>query len=450
MGGGVLALPGAGIILGAQWAYTQLGWGGYWSWDPVENASLLPWLTGTAMLHTMLVQRQRGIFRRWTAATIATTFLLCILATYITRSGAISSVHAFPKSIMGTFFLVFLALATVGVIGLIVTRWNDLAPQHPVETIISREGAILVGNILLVLMMAVTAIGTLLPLLTSLTIGESKSVNAPFYNNAILPMGLALVMLMGIAPALGYGRANNGNLRMRLLPVAIGAHVAIVALLVINIRSPWALAAAGVSAAVVMAIVTSLVQMAMLRHQSHGESLALAAWRTLRLNHRRYGAHLVHLSVAMITVGVAGSSLYTDKTLVQLAPGQSTQVHGYTLALRDLGPSDGPNYGTYAGSLAVTDSSGSVRVLTPERRKYNKADQEQAIVQLNTNWREDLYVTLVSGQMMAEQGPIIDPGIRAFPAAMARTARSRWPAPVSPGRRRYDRPCRRCPSGRSG
>jgi cytochrome c-type biogenesis protein CcmF len=385
---------GAGILLGAQWAYVELGWGGYWAWDPVENASLLPWLTGTALLHSSIGQRSRGVFKRWNAFLAASTFILCIFGTYITRSGVVDSVHTFGKSLVGTFFFVFLVLTTLFSTVLVLWRWGTLKPERPIESYVSREGIFLAANILLVTMTVLTTLGTMFPAITRAIGGQSLTVSQSFYNRAVLPLALVLVAVMALAPVLGYGR-NVANKLMHNLAIPLGVAVlAIAALAVIGIRSVWALGAAAVCAVVITSILIDTVRGIRARRQNTHENLLVAALKLLDTNHRRYGSHVVHAGVAMMVIGIVGSSLYGTNETLQLTAGQGATVGRYHLTLDSFHEKREVNFTAVEAAVTLVDPAGNKHDLRPQRRFYDKAEEANSEVALRSGWREDLYVTL--------------------------------------------------------
>ena len=385
---------GAGIILGAAWAYVELGWGGYWAWDPVENASLLPWLTGTALLHSIIIQRKRGMFKRWTAVLTAVTLILCIFATYVTRSGIVNSVHSFGKSPVGTFFLIFLGILIVGTLVLLISRWRMLAPEQEMESLLSREGAFLAGNIILVGMTLVTTVGTMFPVISRLAAEQPVAVSQGFYNTIVLPMGFALVALMAFAPVLSYGKVAIGKLARSLgLPVIMAIHGAVI-VWVMGYRNAWGLAVAAVVNAVIACVVLDLIKAVWARHQQQNENLLVAALRMLDMHKSRYGGYLVHVGMVLIVAGLAASSLYNTHENVQLRPGQSAKVGNYTLNLTELRPNRGSNFESMEAVVMVTDGEGKVHEMHPQYRLYAKTNQRTSEVGLRSNWREDIYVVL--------------------------------------------------------
>jgi cytochrome c-type biogenesis protein CcmF len=398
---------GAGILLGAQWAYVELGWGGYWAWDPVENASLLPWLTGTALLHSSIGQRGRGVFKRWNAFLAAATFILCIFGTYITRSGVVDSVHTFGKSLVGTFFFVFLVITTLFSTVLVLWRWSTLKPERPIESYVSREGIFLAGNILLVAMCVLTLVGTMFPAFTRALAGQSLTVSQSFYNRAVLPLALLMVAIMALAPVLGYGR-NVANKVMHNLAIPLAAAVVAIAVLwVTGIRSIWALSSSAVCAVLLVSIVIDTARGIRARQQNTKESLFVATLKLLDANHRRYGSHVVHAGVAMMVIGIAGSSLYNTKETLQLKPGESSRIGRYHLTLDSLHETRDVNFSAVEAAVTLVDASGNQHDLRPQRRFYDKAEDANSEVALRSNWREDLYVTLAGwedgGRLVALQ-----------------------------------------------
>lgn len=388
-------LLGAGILWGSEWAYVELGWGGYWGWDPVENASLLPWLTGTALMHSIIVQRHRGMFKRWSAILAAVTFLLCIFAAYITRSGIVQSVHSFGESPIGTVIWVFLILMTLLTLGLLAWRWMAMKADRPLDDIVSRESAFLMVNVLFVLMTLVTMWGTVLgPVVIKAFANESRTYDQGFYNQYVLPLAVLMMAAMGIAPLLGYGKQVMGKVvRGLILPGALAA-VAMGTLLTLGLNSLWALSTAAVCSLVIGGIVTDVVRTLWTRQGNTGESVIGATVRMLDANHRRYGGYIVHIGMVMLVAGVAGSSLYGTEKAVQMKPGDSVTVGRYHLKLESVKEVTGPNYVAAEAAVMVTLPSGEKEEMKVQKRGYNKWPQPTSEVAIRSNWREDLFVTL--------------------------------------------------------
>ncbi|MGN6369246.1 MAG: heme lyase CcmF/NrfE family subunit [Phycisphaerae bacterium] len=372
-----------GILLGAQWAYVELGWGGYWAWDPVENASLLPWLTGTALLHSAKLQTTRGLFKRWTASLTAISFFLCILGTWLTRSGVIQSVHAFEASSIGTFFLVFLALITFVSIAAILTRLELLNAPFPLTNLATRDGLFLGANVLLLVMAALTLLGTLYPLLSRGVSDTPITVGAPFYNKVVLPMALALTFLMALAPILGNGPDALEKARKKLTLMAAAAILVTLAAALLGIHSPWALAATFAVTGVLTAFAIDL--------SLHGRSFFQRP--------AHWGAQLAHIGLAFLIVGVAGSSLYNIKQDVELKTGANSIAHvgQYTLKLDALQQLRRANHSAMIATLDIADASGRTFQLKPERRFYDRGTdpgQSASEVAIRYGLARDLYITL--------------------------------------------------------
>lgn len=400
---------GAGIVVGAWWAYVELGWGGYWAWDPVENASLLPWLTGTAVLHSLIVQQHRGMFKRWNASLIAVTFVLCIFGTYLTRSGVIDSVHAFAPSMIGTFFLCFLGLTVLASVGLLAWRFRMLAPERLLDGIVSREGMFLISNVLLVLMTLVTLVGTVFPLISGVFVEEPVTVKPAFYDRVVAPMALLLVAMMAIAPVLTFGAQAAQKIARRLTVPSIAALI-VTLMAVAWTRNIWALICVAIVALGTGTVIVDFIRMFSARRRSTGEGPLTCGARLIDRDHRRYGGQLAHLGVMLIVIGVAGSSLFSTENVYRLVPG-SDEVVGldrYTLKLTALDEVRRENYGAVQATVELTDAGGTVRTLTPQRRFYDRwADQPNSEVAVHSTWREDVYLSLAGwedgGRMVALQ-----------------------------------------------
>ena len=388
---------GAGIILGAWWAYVELGWGGYWAWDPVENASLLPWLTGTALLHSIIVQQHRGMFKIWNVSLIAGTFLLCIFGTYLTRSGVIESVHAFASSWLGTFFLVFLSIATATSVGLIIWRARSLKTERQMEGLISREGAFLAGNVLLVIMMLTTMIGTIFPLISGVFVDEPVTVKPDFYNKVVAPMALLLVALMAMGPVLAFGTQAAKKIASSMLIPSIAAGIALLLTIGLITQNIWALVCIVIVTVGTFTVIVDFVRSVSARRRSTGETLIACMLQLIDKDHRRYGGQLAHLGVMLIVIGVAASSLFSIEQTHRLAPGEAVALDRYTMKFIALeeGRPEGANYNAVGAVLELTDASGATRRITPQIRFYNGwMEQPNSEVSVESSWREDMYVSL--------------------------------------------------------
>jgi len=321
---------GIGIMLGARWSYTELGWGGYWSWDPVENASLLPWLTGTALLHSAMIQEKRGMLKVWNVSLVLATGILAVLGTFLVRSGILKSIHAFGASTLGTPFLVFIALLIAVSVWLVVSRAPQLRSEHRLDSLLSREAAFLFNNLVLVAMAFVVFWGTFFPLISEAITGRETSVGGPWFDRFIVPLAIGLVLLSGIGPAIAWRRATVANVRRNFaLPVG-GTLAAGVVLIVAGVGSrPAALALFCAAAFAFVAIGQELWRGTRARRAMRREPVPRAVIALVRRNRRRYGGYVVHIGIAVLFVGVAASSAFQRSRDVVLRPGQSARVGGY-------------------------------------------------------------------------------------------------------------------------
>jgi cytochrome c-type biogenesis protein CcmF len=364
-----------GIVAGMWWSYAVLGWGGYWSWDPVENASVMPWLVTTAFLHSLQVQERRQMLKTWTISLIVAAFLLSVLGTFLTRSGVLASVHSFTQSAVGPLFLGFFGAVLVGSLGLIFTRSRELVSPGTLDAAICRETAFLFNNLLFVAITFTILLGTLFPLIADALQGSQLSVGAPYFNHLAVPIGFALLFLMGIGPALPWGAARLDELQYRLLvPVAMGVAV-ILGLLVIGVRGIGALATFGAAAFVLAVTVGRILADVRARRHGTGEGRTAAARRLLGANPRRYGGYLAHVGVLLVLVGIAASQSYQVRTLVSLRPGQTVSVDGYALRYRGWQPLLQTGRMVTQARLDLSREGTALGTLSPSQNFYVGRDQ---------------------------------------------------------------------------
>lgn len=391
-----------GITLGMWWAYVELGWGGYWAWDPVENASFLPWLTMTAFLHSVMIQEKRGMLKRWNMTLISLSFLLSIFGTFITRSGVISSVHSFTQSSVGYFFLAFLGLSIVGVVVLIWTRASLLKTEAHLDSALSREASFFFNNLLLVGMAFSVLWGTLFPIISEVVRGTQVTVGPPFFNQVNIPIGLGLLALTGIGPLIAWRRASPRNLRRQFAaPLVLAALVAL-ALIALGLRDFYAGMAFTIGAFVVGAIVQEFIRGTGARHRLHGENPALAFVRLVGRNRRRYGGYIVHIGIVIYFVAFAGQAFKTEIE-ASLKPGESVDLrspYGHTYTFTHLGVSqyEALNRFVSAASLEITrDGKPFGRPLTSEKRQHvdsfgRPTFEPSTEAAIRYTLREDIYV----------------------------------------------------------
>jgi cytochrome c-type biogenesis protein CcmF len=325
-----------GIVLGASWSYSELGWGGYWAWDPVENASLMPWLAGTAFLHSIMVQEKRGMLKVWNVSLIVGTFSLALLGTFLVRSGVLQSIHAFGASTVGAPILVLIAVVLVGSVLLIVSRLDDLRSEKQIDSLLSRESIFLVNNLLLVALCAVIFWGTMFPLISELFTGEKASLAAPWFDRYTTPLAIMLVLFTGIGPLLAWRRVTWASARrLFLVPAAAALTVGVGGMFLFDAgRRPWALLLFAFAAFALTALAQELGKGAAARRSIAGGSFPAALVAVAARNRRRYGGYIVHAGIAVLLVGVAASSSFQTNREVSLRPGDTTIVDGYRVDYR--------------------------------------------------------------------------------------------------------------------
>ncbi|SRR5579883_868346 len=390
-----------GITLGMWWAYVELGWGGYWMWDPVENASLLPWLTGTAFLHSIMVQEKRGMLRKWNVVLVVSTFLLAILGTFITRSGVISSVHSFAQSPVGVWFAALLGIAVAVTAYLVATRLKDLEARAELESMISREAAFLYNNVLLVGIAFSVLWGTLFPILSEAVRGTKITVGPPFFNAVNVPLGLLLLALTGIGPLIAWRRASIANVRRQFATPGFGAVAVLAILLALGMREIHALVAYTLAGFVATTILQEFYKGVGARMRMHGEGVALAFIRLIARNRRRYGGYIVHAGVVILFCAFAGLVFKTEHD-VTLKDGQTfavTDPYGHHWEFVSMGISrfDALNRQVTAISLKPTRDGHPVPVIESEKRQHvdsrgSPTFEPSTAVGIDERPSEDVYV----------------------------------------------------------
>ena len=390
-----------GITLGMWWAYVELGWGGYWAWDPVENASFLPWLTMTAFLHSVMIQEKRGMLKKWNLGLIIGSFLLSIFGTFITRSGVISSVHSFTQSSVGWFFLGFLVIAGTLAFTLLYTRWPLLHADVQLEAMLSREAAFLFNNLLLVGIAFSVLWGTLFPILSELVRGTKITVGPPFFNRVNVPLGLLLLGLTGIGPLIAWRKASAANLRRQFVaPVAAGS-ITLVALLAGGMRDFYVIVAFSLAGFVAGTVIQEFARGVRARRRMHGESTSLALTRLVSRNRRRYGGYIVHVGILIYFVAFAGMA-FKEEQEATLKPGQSINVRspfGYTYTFTHVGISqfEQLNRIVSAATVEVRIDGKPAGVMVSEKRQHvdsfkRPTFQPSTEVGIRSGLREDVYV----------------------------------------------------------
>ncbi len=390
-----------GITIGMWWAYVELGWGGVWAWDPVENASLHPWLTLTAFLHSVMIQEKRGMLKRWNISLMVGTYLLSIFGTFITRSGVIASVHSFTQSDIGSFFLAFLIVTAIVSFTLLYTRWPSLKADVELESLVSREAAFLFNNLALVGIAFSVLWGTLFPIISEAVRGTKITVGPPFFNRINVPLGLFLLFLTGVGPLIAWRKASASNLRRQFIIPTAGFVLVATVLIAMGMRDFYAMMALALAGFVTGTVLQEFYRGIRARMTMHSESPLLALGRLVARNRRRYGGYIVHIGVVVYFVAFTGLA-FKVKTSVELQPGQSTTVrspYGHSYKLTHLGVSQyaALNRRVSAATLEVTRDGTRLGTITSEKRQHidsfgNPTFEPSTEVGIRSDLREDLYV----------------------------------------------------------
>lgn len=385
-----------GIILGGWWSYAVLGWGGYWAWDPVENASVLPWLTGTAFLHTVMVQERRKMLKVWNLALIITTFSLTIFGTFLTRSGILSSVHAFSESTIGPLFLAFIGLILLGSFSLLVYRSDGLQAEGDLDSLVSRESAFLMNNLLLLGFAFAVLLGTLFPLLSEAVRGVKVSVGEPFFNTVNVPIGLALILLMGIGPLIAWRRASLESLRRTFTAPLFLAFLGTGVASFLGVRGIYPLLAFGLAVFAAATVIQEFVRGARTRRRITGEGYLPALANLTRRSRRRYGGLIVHLGVVIVVIGITASTVFKLEKEVTLQRGESLHLGRYQVRFDDLTAWQEPQRFVVQGTFTIFNSARRVAEMRPSKRFYSSEQQPIGTVDVRSTPREDLYLILSS------------------------------------------------------
>ncbi|MHB1095408.1 MAG: heme lyase CcmF/NrfE family subunit [Gemmatimonadaceae bacterium] len=386
----------AAIIAGMWWSYEVLGWGGYWAWDPVENASFIPWLTATAYLHSVMVQERRGMLKLWNLNLMVGTFVLTILGTFLTRSGIISSVHAFTQGTIGYYFLAFIGIVLVATLFLVAGNSDKLASEGRLDAPLSRETAFLLNNLFFTVFMFTVLIGTLFPLVAEAVRGVKVSVGEPFFNRMTLPMMVALLFLMGVGPALPWRKAPGAELKGKLLPGVIIGVVFAVAALVAGARNAYAVLAFLFSGFALGVNVQEFVRGANARVRAHGESWLVALSRLVSGNRRRYGGYTAHIGVVLVALGVAASSTFKKEQEATLRPGESITVAGHTLRFKSAWGREEQQRQVIGATMEWMDGDRVRATIEPRMNYYPTQEAPVPTPQVKSTLRGDIYLNLMA------------------------------------------------------
>jgi cytochrome c-type biogenesis protein CcmF len=390
------AILGVGLMLGGRWAYEVLGWGGYWAWDPVENASLMPWLVATAYLHSVMIQEKRDMLKIWNLVLIGLTYTLCLFGTFLTRSGVVQSVHSFTNSgWFGFIFLAYVGVVAAAFFGALWLRRGQLRSSNRLESVMSREASFILNNWAFMSILVVVFSLTLLPVFTETLSGERVTVGPSFFNTFAGPLALFLLFLTGVGPLIAWRRATPANLRRQFVwPVLVGVTTAAtLAVLLWDSIEFWPFACWSLSAFVVTTIMQEYWRAISARVRNRGESIPRAFATLLRKNQRRYGGYIVHLGIVFILVGIGGAA-FDEEQLENVEPGQSTYMRDYRLEYLTADPILAQHYGGARARLALYRGDEPLAVMTPEKRTYWLEQQPVSIPAIYSTVREDFYVIL--------------------------------------------------------
>jgi len=394
-----------GLLLGGRWAYDVLGWGGYWGWDPVEIAAFMPWLTGTAFLHSVMIQEKRGMLKHWNMVLIILTYALVIFGTFLTRSGVLSSVHAFAQSAIGPLFFTYIGLTFIASLALLTNRWKGLKAEASMTSMLSRESLFLLNNLLFLGILVICFWGVIFPLVSELVTGQKVTVGPPFYERATGPLFGGLLLLMGVAPLAAWGHSTLRTLGRAALRPGLASLVVLVALFVNGIHHPAALLGLWLASFVAIITLYEFWRGALARHRKSGENLFLAFWNLMGRNRRRYGGFVIHLGVVLMAVGIIGIEIFQTETQGTLAQGERLVLGDYSLKYDSLANFDTPDGRNVARAVvSVYKDNQYVGELHPRRDYYYESQQPMTIPGVRSTWTDDFYVLLVDWQPVSTAG----------------------------------------------
>ena len=394
-----------GLVLGGRWAYDVLGWGGYWGWDPVEIAAFMPWLTGTAFLHSVMIQEKRGMLKHWNMLLVILTYDLVIFGTFLTRSGVLSSVHAFAQSAIGPLFFGYIAITFIASVALIIYRWADLRSETEMKSFLSREALFLFNNLLFMSILVVCFWGVIYPLTSELFSGEKVTVGPAFYERANGPLFAALLFLMGIAPLSAWGHSTMSTLGRAVWKPAIGAVAITILLYATYTRNIYAIIGFFLVAFVILITLYEYWRGALARHRTQGENFFTAIWNLTARDRRRYGGYLIHLSMSLMAIGILGIELFQMETQGTLELNQSTSISGYEVVYEDIAQFTGPDGREVTRAVVGVYQNGEfLGTLHPRIDYYFDAQQSMTIPGQRSTMKDDLYILLVNWEPASATG----------------------------------------------
>jgi cytochrome c-type biogenesis protein CcmF len=408
---GILAI---GILLGGNWAYHELGWGGYWAWDPVENASLMPWLIGTAYLHSVMVQEKKGMLKVWNVVLVVAAYTMSIFGTTLTRSGLVDSVHAFAKSDIGGYFMAFIVVTLSGALYLILDRLPYLKPEGQMGSVVSRESSFLFNNLVLLVSCFAVLWGTMFPVLSEWYNGDKITVGAPFFNRVNVPIAIFLLFLTGVGPLLAWRKASTNSLQRNFLMPGAIALASGIPLYLIGVRHFYAWLSLVMCVFVGITIVREFYKGAQARARGTGERFHEAIVNLTLRNTRRYGGYIIHFGFVLMFIGFAGQAFSEKIRLPESKIGGQFKLHQYDFRIEDMGVRQGPNYAAQYASVSLYEHGRKIAMLSPEWRRYEGRDQQGTTeVAILSMLKTDIYLVFqgstdgVSGDFTLYYNPLV-------------------------------------------
>jgi cytochrome c-type biogenesis protein CcmF len=395
-----------GLVLGGRWAYDVLGWGGYWGWDPVEIAAFMPWLTGTAFLHSVMIQEKRGLLKHWNMILVILTYSLVIFGTFLTRSGVLSSVHAFANSPIGPLFMGFVSLSLIVSIALVIWRWPSLQSETEMKSMLSREALFLLNNLLFMSVLVICFWGVIFPLVSELFTGQKVTVGPPFYERATAPIFAALMFLMGVAPLSAWGHSTIQTLGRAMWKSAVAALVITAVLFATYTQNIIALIGFFLIALVLLVTAQEFWRAARARQRAQNENFFTSLIRLMGRNRRRYGGYIIHISMMLMAIGILGIEIFQTSTQGALAQGEELNIAGYTVKYRELASWDDAGKGVNftRATIDVYENGIYLGELNPRIDYYFDSQQNMTIPGNRSTFRDDLYILLVDWQPVSNMG----------------------------------------------
>ncbi len=395
-----------GLVLGGRWAYDVLGWGGYWGWDPVEIAAFMPWLTGTAFLHSVMIQEKRGMLKQWNMVLIILTYALVLFGTFLTRSGVLSSVHAFAQSAIGPAFFIFIGATFITSIALLIHRWADLRAEAEMKSMLSREALFLLNNLLFMSVLVVCFWGVIFPLISELVTGQKVTVGPPFYERANSPLFATLMLLMGVAPLSAWGNSTMQTLGRALWKPAVAAAIVPVVAFFTYTGNAIALIGFFLIALVIFVTLYEFWRGARARQNAQQENFFTALVRLTERNRRRYGGYIIHISMMLMAIGILGIELFQAETQGTIQVNQSLELQGYTLVYKDIASWNdyGANVNHTRAVVEVYKNDQLIDELHPRTDYFFESQQNMTIPGVRSTMKDDVYVLLVDWQPASAAG----------------------------------------------